>query len=313
MIGHSDSHNLNCTGQQDFSRNARQVPRKWWDSGPLTSSIRDFAGDNIRREKVRIVEEIVTLRPTEPIPTFRSFTARKKLRMTESAFGLRAVKQKTEKAPVNNSLDGIAGEDPLKMKSLYDDTTKRKNVSDDVPSSKRKNVFDDVPSSKYISPVYAQMTLNGPVFSFRGTVFKSHLAEHGNEKPEKTTIKEIITTTSTTTTTTTTPAPPVTRKIPKWFELKINKADDRRMNNMGLTESISNSNPDIPEKHRNTDNTEFPPTVNTKFTEQKQSNYREDSFNQQLRRNNEGGDRRRNRIPTSKTFLYLKSKNALNV
>jgi hypothetical protein len=36
----------------------------------------DFAGDNIRREKVRIVEEIVTLRPTEPVPTFRSFTAR---------------------------------------------------------------------------------------------------------------------------------------------------------------------------------------------------------------------------------------------
>jgi hypothetical protein len=33
------------------------------------------------------------------------------------------------------------------------------------------------------------------------------------------------------------------------------------MNNMGLTESISNSNPDIPEKHRNTDNTEFPPTA----------------------------------------------------
>jgi hypothetical protein len=50
---------------------------------------------------------------------------------------------------------------------------------------------------------------------------------------------------------------PLNGKIPKWFELKINKADDRRMNNMGLTESISNSNPDIPEKHRNTDNTEF--------------------------------------------------------
>lgn len=294
MIGHSDSHNLNCTGQQEFSRNGRQVPRKWWDSGPVTPSIRDFAGENIRREKVRIVEEIVTLRPTEPVPTIRSLTARKKLRMTESAFGLRSIKQKTAKVHVNNTTgDGTTGEDPLKMKSLYDDTTKRKNVSDDVPSP------------KYISPVYAQMTLNGPVFSFRGTVFKSHLTEHGNEKPEKTTIKEIITTTSTTTTTTTTPAPPVTRKIPKWFELKINKADDPRMNKMGLTESISNSNPDIPEKHRNTDNTEFPPTISTQFTEQKQSNYREDSFNQQLRRNNEGGDRRRNIIPTSKTFLYF--------
>lgn len=296
MIGQSDSHNLNCTGQQEFTRNARQVPRKWWDSGSVTPSIRDFAGEKIQREKVRIVEDIVTLRPTEPVPTFRSFTARKKLRMTESAFGLRSVEQKSEKGPVNNSLDGTAGEDPLKKKSLYDDTTKRKNLSDDVPSP------------KYISPVYAQMTLNGPVFSFSGTVFKSHLTEHGNEKPEKTTIKEIITTTSTTTTTTTTPAPPVTRKIPKWFELKISQADDQRMNKIGLAESISNSNPDITEKHGNTDNTEFPTTVSTQFSDQKQSNYREDSFNQQLRRNNEGGDRRRNGIPTSKTFLYLASK-----
>ncbi|XP_052065871.1 uncharacterized protein LOC127705571 isoform X2 [Mytilus californianus] len=278
---------------QKQKRVSRQLPRNWWSNGPVTSSFLDSFNrgpvtpsfldsfnQNSSPPKKHQIEEVITIRPTDPIPKLASRPTRQhQLWMHESAFGLEELKQQ-ENVKQNETLDSLVlpSEDPLKTKSLYDDSTKPKNFTDDI--------------AKDISPVYAQMTINGPVFSFRGTVFKSHRNEQGNEPEKLTKNREITTkstTTSTTTTTTTTPTP--TRKIPKWFELKISQTDDSsvQQNNKNLRNRA-----ELPEQIHNRGNQEI--NTNGKPINKSQRQKSEDIS--PTDRNPEKQDRRRNRIPS---------------
>ncbi|XP_071121451.1 uncharacterized protein [Mytilus edulis] len=249
---------------QKQKRVSRQLPRNWWNNGPVnplfldsfnrgltTPPFFDSFNQNSSPASKQQIEEVITIRPTDPIPKHANIPVNQlQLFMHESAFGLEELKPQ-ENVKQNETLENlvIPSEEPSKTKSLYDDSTKPKNYTDD--------------NSKDISPVYAQMTINGPVFSFRSTVFKSHQNEQGNEHEKPIKNREITTrstTTSTTTTTTTTPTP--TRKIPKWFELKISQTDD---SNIQPNNKNSRNRPELPEQIHNRGNQELntngkPPT-----------------------------------------------------